>query len=240
MAQRHRSPAYPAITIDEAVERARTLFSREGKHAALATTAASHWGYKAKSSGGLQTIASLKAYGLLTDEGSGSQRKVSLSEDGLTIVRDEREVSPERDQLIAEAAFRPKIISEMWERFGTKLPSEDTVKHFLVVDLEYNPSAVSDIIRAYQSAVSHRIQQTEGPAIERPVDDNVALSTTQLNEGVRMRQDNFTLEEGTVSLQWPGQLSRASYDDIKDWLEIIGRKMERAVLKENKDESDAQ
>lgn len=241
MGQRHRSPAYPALTINDAVSRTHALFLKEGKHAALASTAVRHWGYKAKSSGGLKVIAALKAYGLLVDEGSGVHRKVQLTADGLSIVRDERDVSPERGQLIAKAAFRPKIISEMWERFGAELPSEDTVKHFLVVEHDYNPNAVSDIIRAYQGAASHRKQQEEKPFAEEPpvVETNMSITpfTTQSGGQVRMRQDTFTLEEGTVILHWPGRLSRESYDDLKDWLEIMGRKMERAVSQE-KDEAE--
>ena len=94
MGARHRSPAYPSINIDEAVERARVLYEKEGEHPALVRTAAAHWGYKPKSSGGLMVISALKAYGLLIDEGSGADRKVRLSDDGIAIVQDEREISP--------------------------------------------------------------------------------------------------------------------------------------------------
>lgn len=169
--RRLRSPSYPSLTIDEAVERARKLFSIEGKHPALVFIAVSNWGYKQKSSGGLKTISTLKTYGLLTDAGSGPDRTVQLSDVGLTIVQDERQVSPERDTLIREAAFKPKIISDMWAKYGDSLPSLDTVKHYLVVDRNYNPSAFGDIIRSYKSAVSWRTKEIsediDGPPMEQ-------------------------------------------------------------------------
>lgn len=156
---RHRSPSYPSITINDAIERARTLYALEGKHPALASTAVSHWGYKQKSSGGLKTVSTLKSYGLITDAGSGADRTVKLSDTGLAIVQDERQISPERDALIAEAAFKPKILSEMWVKYRESLPSLETVKHYLVVEKSYNPSAFGDIIRTYKAAVSRRIEE---------------------------------------------------------------------------------
>jgi hypothetical protein len=236
MAIRMRSPAYPSITIDEAVERAQTLYRIEGKHPTLVKTAASHWGYKPKSSGGLKTIAALKAYGLLVDEGSSEDRKVRLSDDGLTIVRDEREVSPERDSLIARLALKPKILTELWNRYGTKLPSEDTVKHFLVAERDYNPNAVSDILRVYQVAAKRYEDPilSDFEVLDATEDEaNRQSEGGQKAKGIKMRQDTFTLDEGTVTIQWPEQLSKESFVDLKDWLAIMGRKIERAASKDD-------
>jgi len=44
-----------------------------------------------------------------------------------------------------------------------------------------------------------------------------------------MRMDIFTLEEGDANLTWPAELSKESYDDLKEWLSLIDRKMKRAV-----------
>ncbi|HUO82597.1 MAG TPA: hypothetical protein VM616_07055 [Gammaproteobacteria bacterium] len=236
MAARVRSPAYPAITIDEAVDRARVLYKIEGKHPALVKTAVSHWGYKPKSSGGTKTVAALKAYGLLVDEGSGPDRKVWLSNDGLTIVRDEREVSPDRNHLIGRLALKPKILLEMWNTYGTELPSEDTVRHFLTAEREYNPSAVSDIIRVYLAAAKRHqeafldefedLSEQEDDASPDPDGSGHA-------KGIKMRQDTFTLDEGTVTIEWPERLSKASFDDLRDWLTIMGRKIERAAARDD-------
>lgn len=44
-----------------------------------------------------------------------------------------------------------------------------------------------------------------------------------------VRQDLFSLSEGTVSIQWPASLSAASYEDLSDWLDILKRKIGRSV-----------
>ena len=54
---------------------------------------------------------------------------------------------------------------------------------------------------------------------------------------IPMKQDTFTLDEGNVTIQWPSQLSETSFDDLSDWLEIMARKMKRAVITESDEEN---
>lgn len=44
-----------------------------------------------------------------------------------------------------------------------------------------------------------------------------------------VRQDTFSLDEGLVVLQWPTQLSKPSFEDLKDWMELQLRKISRSV-----------
>ena len=44
-----------------------------------------------------------------------------------------------------------------------------------------------------------------------------------------MKQDTFSLDEGSVVLQWPSHMSKASYEDFKDWIELQMRKIQRSV-----------
>ena len=46
-----------------------------------------------------------------------------------------------------------------------------------------------------------------------------------------MNQDSFTLDEGQVVLQWPAQISEENFEDLKDWLELMTRRIERAARK---------
>ncbi len=52
-----------------------------------------------------------------------------------------------------------------------------------------------------------------------------------------MNNDVFTLSEGEVVLRWPKHMSPESYQDFKDWLELITRKVKRSV--ETKEEREA-
>lgn len=57
----------------------------------------------------------------------------------------------------------------------------------------------------------------------------VDLSMNQ--EAPSMRQDIFSLSEGEgmVTIQWPANISKESFQDIKDWLTILERKIGRSV-----------
>jgi hypothetical protein len=44
-----------------------------------------------------------------------------------------------------------------------------------------------------------------------------------------IRQDVFSLGEGTVTIQWPASLSPESFEDLSGWLDILKRKIGRSV-----------
>lgn len=45
----------------------------------------------------------------------------------------------------------------------------------------------------------------------------------------KVRESIFTLEEGIAIISWPeGSLSKESVTDLKDWLAIVQRQIERA------------
>lgn len=152
-AKKQRSPSYPGIPLQEAIDRAHQFFRKEGKHEALVQTAVTHWGYSSKSSGGALTIAALKAYGLMADKGAGAERKVFLTPFGLNMIMDERTISPDRDKAIQKAALTPKIMAELWNKYGLELPSHETFRHYLRVEREFNDNAVNDVIKVYQANV---------------------------------------------------------------------------------------
>ncbi|MCH8151343.1 MAG: hypothetical protein IH830_03105 [Planctomycetes bacterium] len=43
-------------------------------------------------------------------------------------------------------------------------------------------------------------------------------------------QDVYGLSEGDVVLRWPERLSKASFEEVRDWLELIKRKLERSIV----------
>lgn len=150
-----RSPSYPGITLEVAIARAKAFYRAENKHEAVVATAVGHWKYGPKSSGGLVTISALKAYGLMEDRGAGEDRKVRLTPLGLSIVQDDRIVSPERDDAIRKAALSPQVMRDLWDLYALELPSTDTVAHYLRVEKGFTPSAALDFIKIYNAAISY-------------------------------------------------------------------------------------
>lgn len=153
--KKERSPAYPFINLADALNRAEQFHKAEGRHAARVTVAASHWGYKEKSSGALQTISALKQFGLMDDEGSGTDRKVKLTPLALKILLDEVKDSPQRKAAIAQAALSPKLFADLFKRWGTAFPSDQSFRTYLRLDLGYNDAAVHDVLKNYKATVAY-------------------------------------------------------------------------------------
>ena len=134
-----RSPNFPFISLSSAVDRAKAFYDEERKGAAPVTRAGIHWKYSPSSSGLIQTVAALKSYGLMVDEGSGLERRLRLTELALRIVLDTRPDSPERAEMLRRAALSPNVCSEVHANWPDGLPSDETLHHYLVLERSFAP-----------------------------------------------------------------------------------------------------
>ena len=141
---------FPFIGLREALDRARTFYEAEQRNAARPETAAAHWGYSAKSSGGKQTIAALRSFGLLDGDSL-----VKLSGRALRILLDEREGSEERLRLVQQAAVMPPVHARLWERYGAQLPSPQTLRLSLILDEGFNENSVDDFLTEYRETLEY-------------------------------------------------------------------------------------
>lgn len=145
---RVRSPSFPFISLSEALHRAREIYDAERRNLVRPNVAVSHWGYSAKSSGGMQTIAALRAYGLLEDV-RGELRLTDRAQH--ILVREPGTAG--RSDLLQQAALSPPVFARLWERYGADLPSDKSLRTYLVMDLKFNESAVEDLLRSYRETL---------------------------------------------------------------------------------------
>lgn len=152
--RKHRSPAYPFMGLETAIERARVIYDKERMHPATVPVMAGHWGFKDKSSGGLQTVSALRQFGLMEEApGNGPQRRVKLTDTArrlLVLPVD----NPERPRLLAEAARKPTLYAELLEKWGSELPSDQNLRTYLLLERNFNESAVDGAIRNFRSSLS--------------------------------------------------------------------------------------
>ena len=52
-----------------------------------------------------------------------------------------------------EAALLPKLHKELWEKWGADLPSDPSVRHYLVTDRGFNEKTVGDFIAEYKATL---------------------------------------------------------------------------------------
>jgi hypothetical protein len=153
-ANQGRSPAFPFVPLARALARADELRAAEGKNGVPITSAYRAWGFGGKSSGGRQTAAALRHFGLLDYVGRGEERDVRLTRLALDILLDARPHSPERDALIRRAALNPPIHAELWRRYGVDLPSDATFATYLVRDRGFNETGARDLLAEYKDTLA--------------------------------------------------------------------------------------
>lgn len=185
-----RSPSFPFIALERALERARQFYGEEKRGAAPLARAVMHWKYAEGSSGGLQTIGALKSYGLLEDVGgSGKARQLKLSDLALRILLDQRPDSPEKAAFVRQAALTPNVAAEVFERWPDGLPSDSTLNHFLVLERKFNEGSALGavkILKENQAFASVSGLDVESPDSELDMDkvnvSQVLDSTRQAGE----------------------------------------------------------
>lgn len=150
-----RSPAYPYISVQKAIEKAQALYDQEGEYEAPLTSAAGAWGYSPKSSGGRQTLATMKYYGLIDVSGEGDGRKIRISEIAKRIILDQREDDSEKKSLIRKVALTPTAHKTLYDEYPNGLASDNSVEHFLVFDEGFKSDGAKDLIAEFKETASY-------------------------------------------------------------------------------------
>jgi hypothetical protein len=134
------------------------------------------------------------------------------------------EVKDNGDEQATKIPFVPQIGDWVqWEHNGVLgLPEPKRVKGFTpggeyaYVESQHGAVLTSELVRAQAPAV---IPQNSPEAIGQ---------RQQSPPKSNMQEDVFSLSEGKVVLQWPTPLSAASIQDLKDWLDLMQRKISRS------------
>ncbi|MGH3134274.1 MAG: hypothetical protein ACRDNY_11140 [Gaiellaceae bacterium] len=174
--KRARSPSYPGITLEQAIDRARVIYDNEARNAAPFEAILDHWGYSPRSGAGSVALAALRKYGLLVYEGQSAR----LSDLALTILWNEED-SEERREAIKEAALKPSIHAELWRQYEGSLPSDATLR----LELRrrgFAETAIPEFITIFRSTLAFS-QLTEA---DRLLDKNGDTAETQVGPNVSM------------------------------------------------------
>jgi hypothetical protein len=163
-----------------------------------------------------------------------------------------------KSELIATEGFNPKAVDEFIRDFRATLKyggiSDSKVLESLKADDDENPIEVGSYVQWESQGVvqfpeprrvtglsddgTHAFVEGSGTglpldqltAVEPPAKDpSPPKIPPTLKHVPGVRQDLFSLAEGTVSIQWPDSLSPESYEDLSAWLDILKRKIGRSV-----------
>lgn len=233
--RRERSPSYPGIGLETAIEKARVVWDKEHRHAAPVSNLYRHWNYKGATGPSMTTLSALLKFGLLDDQGSGDSRTAILTEDAMAILLAPSADHPDRLRAIREAALRPTIHQELWKRYGADLPSDDTIQYYLVRERKFTEMAARDLIKEYRATLAFAgVQESvtvsgDGeiePATELenepPTIPEAQVLTPPATETPTMQTMRFPVDETrSAVLQVPGPVTADDWDAIFDALEVF-------------------
>lgn len=175
-----RSPRYPQLSLEEAIERVGKVYRAERTHKVEKKAVAKDLGYGSLNGASTSLISTLKSYGLLAEDKEG----VNVTEDAVTLLR-APEDDPEKAGVLRRAAFTPKVFAELREAYGDdpdELPSETTLTYRLE-KRGFLERAASDVIRVYRDNIElvskSDAEYTEAePVEELPVEAPMQPQTT--------------------------------------------------------------
>jgi hypothetical protein len=166
-----RSPAYPGISLKEAIAKAEALYKQEGKYPAPMPSAFAAWGFSIKSSGGRETRAALRYFGLITIEGDNETGKVKLTDDALRVLLDTREDQTEKQAIIRRLALNPAIHAKLFKLYPDGIKSEASVAHDLVFADGYNKSAADELVAEFRETADYAKLFQPATILDKPPTD---------------------------------------------------------------------
>lgn len=152
-----RSPGYPSIDLESAIEKSLIIKEKEGggRYFSPYQSIITHWDYSPKGSAGLLTLSSLIKYGLIETKGTGEKRQAKITDLALKIIFFQEHNQTDSDEYyetLKEAALNPSIFKELWEKYDGQIPSDITLKRYLVIDRKpsFQEDAASECIKHFK------------------------------------------------------------------------------------------
>ena len=245
--ERKRSPRYPSIPLEEAVALARKIHAKDGMHVVEREVAVRHMGYTTLNGASATVLGALGHYGLT--EGAG-KNQVRLTRRALDILHPEE--PEQRISAIEAAAGEPRIFNDIQGRFPDRVPSEDTLKAYLMRE-GFTPRALDSLAAAYVRTREYVEAECEderhgGPgqeAAESQGNPHLAEVPMEVESSpgraMPVRQtamptpapdewrESVELESGIVSISLPRELTTEDYEDYKEWIAFVHKRLERRL-----------
>lgn len=151
--QRDRSPSFPFIPLKTAIERL-VAFEEHHKRAPVPPDRIGPaWGMKTNTSQAQQTLAALKAYGLLETRRGNSGRVVVVSDDARTYLRAQQDSI--KQDVLRQAALRPKQIEAYWRDWGDDRPADAACLDTLVLKGGFSQDGAEKFLRVYDATIAY-------------------------------------------------------------------------------------
>jgi hypothetical protein len=239
--QRDRSPAYPVIALEAAVEKLAEFDVHFKRTAARPEKVGEAWAIKTKAYAD-RIAAALRYFGLLEYQGSGKDRSIVISENGRKYLRAHQDEL--KREIIKVSALRPKQIAKHWNEWGVDRPADAACLDALM-DEGFSEGGARDFLKVYNATITYAklsvsdkspdlgddVEDESEPAMQEAIFDTSPKpgSRTPLAAPAKLGQQHaaFPLPEGSVSLSFPADLSVASAQMMASFVKLLLEQAER-------------
>lgn len=141
--ERSRSPNYPAIPLDQAIDLIAKLHSKNRTNVIPRESAAKDMGYSGLTGRSLKLLGALAHYDLVKPSGKGNLQVTPIAVDIL------HGISPDdRKAALGHAGSAPKLFKSIRDRFTDGIPSENVIRSFLIQQ-GYADAAIGPAVKAF-------------------------------------------------------------------------------------------
>jgi len=230
MATRLRSPRYPSMSLEDAIEHGRTIFDKDRRHPIAREVAASHIGYKSLNGAADSALSSLMQYGILEKVAKG---EVRVSQWAVDILHPDNPA--QRIAAIQSAARNPALFQALDDRFRDAIPSNETLRSYLTRE-NFNDRAIGPVIAAYTKT---RAFVNDFPVPRVDLDANQGTGDdggekTSNFGGARVGDLVQREIDGVLQMETPMRVRLVSEDGL--WIAVEGSEnglpMEQVIVRE--------
>jgi hypothetical protein len=209
MEKRVRSPNYPSMGLQEAINRAGGLYKVQHLHYAPREVVAKGLGYSSLNGASATAISALLKYGLL--ERSGEDLRVS--DRAMRILHPHSQ--QEKEDAVREAASSPSLFAELMEKFPGQVPNDDLLRNYLI-RRGFAESALGAVINAYRET-SDMVSRDGSPydaAIEQAEEPiSMTQPAPQLTGPSRVAAPSIIIAQNTEKLGEERSISRYDFEE---------------------------
>ncbi|KQC06800.1 MAG: hypothetical protein APR62_07500 [Smithella sp. SDB] len=146
-----RSPGYPMISLEEAIQRAKILWDKDKNNPIPLRAVFEHLGYKNIGGYGGRVLSALKQFGLINEK----KGDIRLTDEAVDLALHE----PQDDiyiETIKKLAIKPNVYEKLFNEYNGNLPSDTTLKIKLIKEpYEFNPVKVDGFISDFKRTIEY-------------------------------------------------------------------------------------
>lgn len=224
LAPQSRSPAYPYISLDLALDRVKRIHTEIREYAQPREVVAKAYGKPATSSATIQTFATLLQYGLLENIAGPAGRKMRVSVLAQEILNPHAPQAKVREGLKI-AALNPPIFAELWSRFGDTAGLNESVPlYYLTAERGhehggvFTDKAAHEVLRVYRATLSFAGISGDANSQTAKSDTGEQAPTVKVGDFVQVEIN------GSYQFNQPKRVEAIKEHEGKPWVFLEGEK----------------